>query len=84
MKVADLILILQNCDPTDEIVVSKDAEGNQFSLMHTLSVDHRYSGTKKWDVNIGYRKLTEDLIELGFTDEDIIEHGTNCVVIWPI
>lgn len=81
MTVKELIDILSTADPNAVIVVSSDEEGNSYRYAHNIdATDLNCEGS--WEVEIGLRKLTQEYIDRGYTDEDVLEDGTPCVVIW--
>ena len=82
MKVRMLIDLLENCDPEDIVVMSKDAEGNSYSPLYDISED-RYHAETTWYGEIGLRFLTDEDIERGFTSEDVMVDGEDCVTLWP-
>jgi len=59
------------------IVLSSDSDGNGFSEVSSCE-----SMVYK-DGEIGFSELTDDLEEDGYGEEDILEDGEECVVLWP-
>lgn len=85
MTVAELVQVLSHFDPTDLLVMAKDAEGNDFSPL-MLVEDGMYRAHSTWSGEIGLRVLTDDEREQGFTEDDIgdSEDGyVPCVILWP-
>jgi len=78
MKVSELIEILKSCNPDDVVVMSKDGEGNHYSRLHSAEMYYRFN-----DGEIGLRELSELDRSHGYSDEDIMEDGVDCVVLWP-
>lgn len=78
MTVGDLQEVLQGYAPDHLIVLSSDEEGTSFHPCTGLS--HNHSLDENGD--IGYHHLTPELIEAGFTDEDLTE-GPLAIVLWP-
>lgn len=70
MKVKDLIDELSEYDPEAEVILSSDAEGNNYSPARMLCAAH-YTPIKSW---------------YGEVDHPNNPHpdGDNAVVIWPI
>ena len=76
MKVSELKKILENLDDDALVVSSSDSEGNSFSEVHTVEIGVYDAG------EFGYGELTDEMKEMGYTEEDIRE-GDPCVCIWP-
>jgi len=77
MTVQELIAKLQQCDPTDIVVLSRDSEGNGYSTAYSIAPMMFNEG------EVRYRELTPALIEQGYEEEDVSTEGTPCVVLWP-
>lgn len=86
MTVKQLIGQLQECDPDDVVILSKDEEGNGFSPLAELG-DGVYVPDSTWSGEVHLRELTPELIEQGYTDEDVRTVGEDgamkCVTLWP-
>lgn len=82
MKVKDLIEILKNVDPELTVVLSRDAEGNGYNEW-----SGSYATDMVWDGDyggeVGYTKLTKQLIEANYSEDDMIENGVPAFVMWP-
>lgn len=81
MKVRDLIVLLQACDPDDLVVLSKDGEGNSFSPLSRTSLD-MFDG----DDGILLRELTPELEADGEDEYGVgsLEEGdVHCITLWP-
>jgi len=76
ITVAQLIEDLKLQDPSRIVVLSKDAEGNNYAPLHAIDTAS-YS-----DGEIGLEKLTKEDEESGYTEEDVVE-GKPAVVLWP-
>ena len=85
MKVKKLIDILNKQNPEDEVILSKDSEGNSFSPLADFSED-LYVPETKWYGEIHIKKLTDKLKEQGFSEEDLYggDDGINCITLWPV
>lgn len=81
MKVHELMDLLKFAEPDAEVVLSRDPEGNGYMELGSVEVS-----TYNWDdseAEIGLRKLTEEFKRHGFGEEDVMEDGVSCVVLWP-
>ena len=82
MTVKELKELLEQCNDDDVVVVSSDEEGNSYRKLSTVSAD-LYACEGSYNVEIGLRKLTPSLEEEGYSEEDVLEGGSPCVVLWP-
>ena len=84
MKVSRLKELLAQCNDNDDIIMSSDSEGNSF---HPLSEEGVSIGVYAWDgecyAEIGLRELTPELEKEGYSEDDVIEDGIPCIVLWP-
>ena len=83
MLVKELKEILNNADDNDLVVLSHDEEGNSYSPLYSTelcSYDLNNSGENE----VGIRELTPELIEEGYTEDDLIEDGVNAIVLYPV
>ena len=79
MKVRELIdLLEEKCDPDDEVIMSSDSEGNNFSPLEDYSTSYNYN-----DGEIGLKILVPIDIKNGYTEEDVMEDGVPCIILWP-
>ena len=83
MNVKELIKILQRCDEDSIVVLSNDSEDNSYSPLDEVDDSSNYKADTTYSGEVGIRKLTEELIELGFGEEDVVE-GEKAVVLFPI
>ena len=84
MTVKQLIQELKKLPEDAVVLLSKDSEGNGYSDDVFIQVDPGLSYVKYGrDIELGYSKLTEQLERLGYTEEDVLEEGKSCVVIYP-
>lgn len=80
MKAKNLIKILKK-NPEALVVLSKDPEGNGFSELCDVDGNSRFN---KEDREIGIRELNSELIERGYSEEDLgHENWPECFVLWP-
>jgi hypothetical protein len=82
MKVKELIELLQKQNPDALVVMSGDPEGNDFSELVDVSTEYNYK-REDYEGRIGFAKLTEELEEQGYSEEDIMEDGAPAIVFWP-
>lgn len=82
MRVEELIKELQKEDPKSLVVMAKDGEGNDHSPLSSYWCGV-YRAETTWNGEVGYDKLTKELKEAGYTEEDIIE-GEPAVILCPI
>ena len=80
MKVRDLIGRLTLMDGNLLVVMASDSEGNSFGPMseNDFQQNWRYK-----DHEVGLDHLTDSLKDDGFKEEDLMEGGIPCVVLWP-
>lgn len=83
MKVKQLIELLQDCNPEDLVVMSGDTEGNWHSPVSDVFAQLRYAADNSYSGGTGLRELTPELIEQGYSEEDVLEEGQDCIVLWP-
>ncbi len=85
MTVKELLEQLQDCNPEDTVILAKDSEGNDFSPMSEIT-EGRYVAESTWSGTVLLRELTPELVQEGYTEEDVgdLDAGAvNCVTIWP-
>lgn len=78
MQVKHLVEELQKLDPELYIVVSSDNEGSTYSFLEGMAINSRLR-----DGEIHLAELTPDLVEQGYTEEDVSEEGIDCIVLYP-
>ena len=84
MKVKELIENLQMCDPEDEVILKKDAEGNGYSPLSSL-YEGLYVPDSTWSGDVYLRELTKQDKKNGFTEEDLYSgyDGQNAIILEP-
>lgn len=73
------------------VILSKDVEGNQYKVLDRYYgfIDTNTKFTPEYDKayhgNVGFKELDDNLISLGYTEEDLSqdESAIDCVVIYP-
>jgi hypothetical protein len=80
MKISHLITKLKKLDPDALVVLSKDPEGNGFDICSDVVEGYKFDREER---EIGLESLTEQAVEDGYSEEDVMEDGERCVVLWP-
>lgn len=80
MTVKQLIKKLEKCNPDALVVLSEDAEGNTYNPLYEIEGNMVYDQEYK---EVGYKILTKDMEESGYTEEDLKTIGEECVTLWP-
>jgi len=85
MKVKELKIILQDLEDNDEVILSKDSEGNYYSPLADYALNI-YVPECTWCGEVHIRELTPELIKMGYGEEDLYDgdKGVNAVVLYPI
>ena len=78
MTVEELIAELERLPEDLLVVLSADEEGNYFRPLAGIDANSTYR-----DGECSLAALTPELEAQGYTDEDVDEDGTPCVVLWP-
>jgi len=79
IPVWEFIELLRECNPNAIVVMSSDAEGNNYDTLRDLE-ELMYDPNERW---VGYAELTDGLREQGYGEEDVMEDGIEAVVLWP-
>lgn len=82
MNVAELIEELQKLPPDLLVVIQKDPEGNGYYEARGADGNDLCYDDSDYEGSVGFSKLTEEKIEKGYTEEDLVT-GIPCVVIYP-
>ena len=82
MNVKELIEVLKQEDSNRLVVMSKDGEGNYFSPLAEATTS-AYRADSTWNGEIGLEELTEEEINQGYSEEDVIDDGVPALVLWP-
>ena len=83
MKVKELITELEKLDPELLVVMSKDGEGNSYSPLAGMYDNSLYVEDLPWCGEVWIHKLTDELKNGGYTEEDVADDGEPCVVLQP-
>ena len=82
MKVKDLIKLLQKEDQDRIVIMSKDGEGNNYSPLDEISTCS-YRAETTWWGEVGLEELTDESIEQGYAEEDVVD-GEKALCLWPV
>lgn len=82
MKVRQLIKQLEELDPELDILLQDDDEGNGYRPLRGVNGDNTgYNGeTCHYDIEVGILKLSPDLEEAGYSEEDV--QSTPCAILY--
>jgi len=83
MTVKELIEILQQEDQDRIVICQRDPEGNGFSPLSCVDTG-AYLAETTWSGERGIERLTGDLEELGFTEEDILSGAVPALFLIPV
>ena len=86
MTVDELRAALEGIDGSLIVVMSKDAEGNDYSPLADLEGESVYVPECTWSGAVYIEKLTPELRAQGFTDEDLYDgdDGQPALVLCPV
>lgn len=84
MKVKELIVMLQQENQDALVVMSKDSEGNNFSPFYSFGNENTYRAESTWSGETGFDKMTPELREQGYGNDDAITDGEPAVVLYPV
>lgn len=85
MKVKDLIKLLQGYDGESIVIMSQDEEGNGYSPLANISTCNDvtvYVANNSWSGEVGLAELTDELRDVGYGEDDVLD-GVPCIVLWP-
>jgi len=83
MKVSELIEELKQLPQDHIVVLSRDAEGNGYSALDSNGVCYGNMKYHEGDSEIGLAKLDQESIDAGYDEEDVLEGGEPCIVLYP-
>jgi len=43
-----------------------------------------YEAESSWEGTVGIRELTNEYIEAGYGEEDLVENGVNAIALYPV
>jgi hypothetical protein len=83
MTVQELINRLSEIKNKDRVVVmAKDGEGNDYSPLYNFW-EGRYEANTTWYGEVGLDALTKDLMEQGYTEDDV-GSGSPAIILCPV
>ena len=83
MTVKELKELLETCHDDDIVIICKDGEGNSYSPLSEIG-EGSYEADSTWSGEVGLRELTDEDIEQGYTEEDLLENGVNAIVLYTV
>lgn len=83
MIVKELKELLNQFNDNDIVIIAKDSEGNGHSPLDDIW-EGKYKADSTWFGEVGLRELTDELIESGYSEEDLLEDGVNAIILCPI
>ncbi len=81
--VGQLKHFLSKLDDDRLIVLSSDAEGNNYSPLELIE-SGAYEAETAWRGGAYLEKLTPELIGRGFSQEDVSEDGQQAIFLYPV
>lgn len=81
MKVKELISALSGFNSEAEVIVSSDAEGNDYSKLSAIE-SMAYVESDGF-IELGYPRLTNELRDEGYSEEDVIKGGKPAIILCP-
>lgn len=86
MKVKELIKLLQKEDPNALVVCQRDPEGNGYSPLSSVEGgdNQGYAPESTWSGDRCFLKLTEELEESGYSEEDCNSEAKKAVFLVPV
>jgi len=82
MTVKELKGLLEQYSDDMIVIMSRDSEGNGYSPLSSIE-DGAYCADETWCGEFGLSELTEELEELGYSEEDIVK-GDKAICLYSI
>lgn len=82
MKVKEFIKLLSKEDGDREVIIQKDPEGNGHSPFSSFWTG-AYLADSTWSGDVGLEQLTDEDIEDGYSQEDVIK-GIPALILVPV
>lgn len=80
MNIGELKKLIENLDDSLIVILQCDSEGNSYSFVDGIDANN-IAYNEEDELTVGPIKLTRELIDRHFSEEDLID-GPPCVVIW--
>ena len=80
IRVRDLKKIIKNMDDDALIVISIDPEGNAYRPIVDHSPQYSYDENSQ---EIGLTSIDESMKLAGYTEDEVMEGGEPCLLLWP-
>ncbi len=81
MKLGEFRELTKDLSDDIDIILSSDEEGNSYRNAFHIDFDMKYT-ISRCNCSIGFGKLTQELIDDGYGDGDIMEDGEDCIVVY--
>lgn len=82
MTVKELKKLLEKVDDNRIVIMSSDGEGNTYSPLADIDDSKNYTPDSTWSGDIGIEELTPELINGGYTEEDVSD-GEPALILYP-
>lgn len=83
MLVKELKELLKDIDDNSIVVISRDGEGNNYSPLSSITDEMSYLANTTWSGEIGFLKLTKEMMDEGYGEEDILEDSEPALILYP-
>jgi hypothetical protein len=84
MKVKELLKVLQSLPEDLEIILQKDAEGNDYSPLDTYGDDCWYVAESTWSGQVYGDEYRKEMVEACEEDGEEPEPAIRCLVLAPV
>ncbi len=86
MKLKELKEIIKNMDDESIVILQKDGEGNGYSPLEGVDDSSNYRADSTWSGKVGYKYLTRELREQGYSDGDIVsgDGAEPAIIFYPV
>lgn len=84
MNVKELIQLLEECDPSAEVVLAKDEEGNGYCLLESVEEGFFNEKTEEFFTEEEFFDESDTLDESDDDEYSEVPHGIEAVVLRPI
>lgn len=84
ITVKELIERLQSVDENLIVIIQKDSEGNGYSPLSSIDDECVYEADSTWSGEVGYAKLTLELEQQGYDENDLRPDGIPALILCPV